>query len=66
MTDFIRVRFEGDSLQLLDDLAQMRGSRAEVLRSALALERAYQDAIKRGAFMATIKDDGSVNRLVRR
>jgi len=66
MTDFISVRFEGDSLQLLDDLARMRGSRSEVLRSALALERVYQDALKRGAFMATIEEDGSANRLVRR
>ncbi|MDQ2865833.1 MAG: hypothetical protein M3R51_06365 [Candidatus Eremiobacteraeota bacterium] len=65
MPDRFTVTFEDDAAQVLKDLATKRGSKVDVLRDALGLEREYQEALKRDARMIILEKDGSMTRLVR-
>lgn len=61
----LTVTFEGKAAETLDRLAADRGSRAGVLRDALALEQEYLDAVKRGADFVIVERHGTMSRLVR-
>ena len=61
----LSVTFEGKAAETLERLARERGSKAEVLRDALGLEKEYVEAAKRDAQLVIIEKDGSMTRLVR-
>jgi hypothetical protein len=65
MPDRFTVTFEDDAAETLKSLAERRGSKADVLRDALGLEKEFQEAIKRKGQMVILEQDGSLTRLVR-
>jgi hypothetical protein len=60
-----RVAFEGEAAEALEYLAQRRGSRAQVILDGLSLEKEYLDALRRGARLGILENDGTVSVLVR-
>ncbi len=59
------VTFEGRMAEILDTLTAKRGSKAEVLRDALSLEKVYTDATERGAEVLIREPDGTLKQLVK-
>ena len=59
------VAFEGEAAETLERLANRRGSKADVLRDALGLEREYQEARDRKAEVLIREQDGTLTRLIR-
>lgn len=61
----LSISFEGKAEERLNKLAAKGGSKADVLRQALALEEVFQEGLSRNATFTIREKDGTIKELVR-